>query len=81
MKLSHNKEKMQTKEDSMLDYIPVSAIIAVVVIAAIVVFLAVGYVKAPTRDMAFIVSGIKKKQRLSSERLRSGFRFLNVWIS
>ena len=47
----------------MLDYIPVSAIIAVVVIAAIVVFLAVGYVKAPP-DMAFIVSGIKKKSKV-----------------
>ena len=47
----------------MLDFIPVSAIIAVVVIAAIVVFLAVGYVKAP-QDMAFIVSGIKKKSKV-----------------
>ncbi len=47
----------------MLDFIPVSAIIAVVVIAAIVVFLAVGYVKAPP-DMAFIVSGIKKKSKV-----------------
>ncbi len=63
MKLSHNKEEMQTKEDSMLDFIPVPAIIAVIVIAAIVVFLAVGYVKAPP-DMAFIVSGIKKKSKV-----------------
>lgn len=47
----------------MLDFIPVPAIIAVVVIAAIVVFLAVGYVKAPP-DMAFIVSGIKKKSKV-----------------
>ena len=47
----------------MLDFIPVSAIIAVVVIAAIVVFLAVGYVKAPP-DMAFIISGIKKKSKV-----------------
>lgn len=47
----------------MLDFIPVSAIIAIVVIAAIVVFLAVGYVKAPP-DMAFIVSGIKKKSKV-----------------
>lgn len=47
----------------MLDFIPVSAIIAVVVIAAIVAFLAVGYVKAPP-DMAFIVSGIKKKSKV-----------------
>ncbi len=54
---------MQTKEDFMLDFIPVPAIIAVVVIAAIVVFLAVGYVKAPP-DMAFIVSGIKKKSKV-----------------
>ena len=47
----------------MLDFIQVPAIIAVVVIAAIVVFLAVGYVKAPP-DMAFIVSGIKKKSKV-----------------
>lgn len=47
----------------MLDFIPVSTIIAVVVIAAIVVFLAVGYVKAPP-DMAYIVSGIKKKSKV-----------------
>ena len=47
----------------MLDFIPVPAIIAVIVIAAIVVFLAVGYVKAPP-DMAFIVSGIKKKSKV-----------------
>ena len=44
----------------MLELIPASAIIAIVVIALIVIFLAVGYVKAPP-DMAFIISGIKKK--------------------
>ena len=44
----------------MLELIPASAIIAIVVIAIIVIFLAVGYVKAPP-DMAFIISGIKKK--------------------
>ena len=37
----------------MLELIPASAIIAIVVIALIVIFLAVGYVKAPP-DMAFI---------------------------
>ena len=45
----------------MLELIPASAIIAIVVIALIVIFLAVGYVKAPP-DMAFIISGIKKNQ-------------------
>lgn len=47
----------------MLDFIPASAIIAIVVIAIIVIFLAVGYVKAPP-DMAFIVSGFKKKSKI-----------------
>lgn len=46
----------------MLELIPASAIIAIVVIAIIVIFLAVGYVKAPP-DMAFIISGIKKNQK------------------
>ena len=47
----------------MLELIPSSAIIAIVVIAIIVIFLAVGYVKAPP-DMAFIISGIKKKSKI-----------------
>ena len=47
----------------MLELIPASAIIAIVVIALIVIFLAVGYVKAPP-DIAFIISGIKKKSKI-----------------
>lgn len=47
----------------MLELIPASAIIAIVVIALIVIFLAVGYVQAPP-DMAFIISGIKKKSKI-----------------
>ena len=47
----------------MLELIPASAIITIVVIALIVIFLAVGYVKAPP-DMAFIISGIKKKSKI-----------------
>ena len=47
----------------MLELIPASAIIAIVVIALIVIFLAVGYVKAPP-DLAFIISGIKKKSTI-----------------
>lgn len=47
----------------MLELIPASAIIAIVVIVLIVIFLAVGYVKAPP-DMAFIISGIKKKSKI-----------------
>ncbi len=43
----------------MLRLIPASAIIAIVVIALIVIFLAVGYVKAPP-DMAFIISVLRK---------------------
>jgi flotillin len=53
----------KNKEDYMLELIPASAIIAIVVIAIIVIFLAVGYVKAPP-DMAFIISGIKKKSKI-----------------
>ena len=47
----------------MLELIPASAIIAIVVIAIIFIFLSVGYVKAPP-DMAFIISGIKKKSKI-----------------
>ena len=53
----------QTRRIKMLELIPASAIIAIVVIALIVIFLAVGYVKAPP-DMAFIISGIKKKSKI-----------------
>ena len=51
----------------MLELIPASAIIAIVVIALIVIFLAVGYVKAPP-DMAFIISGIKKKSKIVNRK-------------
>ena len=44
----------QTRRIKMLELIPASAIIAIVVIAIIVIFLSVGYVKAPP-DMAFIM--------------------------
>lgn len=64
----------------MLELIPASAIIAIVVIALIVIFLAVGYVKAPP-DMAFIISGIKKKSKIVIGKEPSVFRFLNVLIS
>ena len=63
----------------MLELIPASAIIAIVVIALIVIFLAVGYVKAPP-DMAFIISGIKKKSKIVIGTA-SVFGFLNVLIS
>ena len=46
----------------MLELIPASAIIAIVVIALIVIFLAVGYVDAPP-DMAFIISVLRKNQK------------------
>lgn len=64
----------------MLELIPASAIIAIVVIALIVIFLAVGYVKAPP-DMAFIISGIKKKSKIVIGKQPSVFLFLNVLIS
>ena len=47
----------------MLDFIPVQAVIAVIAVALVVIFLAIGYVKAPP-DMAFIISGIKKKSKI-----------------
>ena len=40
------------------DFVP--AIVAIAILAVIVALLAAGYVKAPP-DMAFIISGIKKK--------------------
>lgn len=46
----------------MLELIPASAIIAIVVIAIIVIFLAVGYVKAPP-DMAFIIPVSRRNQK------------------
>ena len=54
----------------MLELIPASAIIAIVVTALIVIFLAVGYVKAPP-DMAFIISGIKKKSKIKNRNRKS----------
>lgn len=64
----------------MLELIPASAIIAIVVIALIVIFLAVGYVKAPP-DMAFIISGIKKKSKIVIGKAAIRIPFLNVLIS
>lgn len=64
----------------MLELIPASAIIAIVVIAIIVIFLAVGYVKAPP-DMAFIISGIKKKSKIVIGKAAIRIPFLNVLIS
>ena len=42
----------------MLELIPASAIIAIVVIALIVIFLAVGYVKAPPDMIFFIINDL-----------------------
>lgn len=46
----------------MLELIPASAIIAIVVIALIVIFLAVGYVKAPP-DMHLLFPVLRKNQK------------------
>ena len=43
------------------DFVP--AIVAIAILAVIVALLAAGYVKAPP-DMAFIISGIKKKSKV-----------------
>lgn len=64
----------------MLELIPASAIIAIVVIALIVIFLAVGYVKAPP-DMAFIISGIKKKSKIVIGKAAIRIPFFDVLIS
>lgn len=47
----------------MLDFIPVQAIVAIVIVVLFLILLAIGYVKAPP-DMAFIISGMKKKSKI-----------------
>lgn len=47
----------------MLEGLSVPVIIAVVVVILLVILFAIGYVKAPP-DMAFIISGIKKKSKI-----------------
>lgn len=47
----------------MLGFISAPLVIGVVVVVLIIVLLSVGYVKAPP-DMAFIISGIKKKSKI-----------------
>ncbi len=46
-----------------MPFIPAPVIIALVVIILAIVFLSMGYVKAPP-DMAYIISGIKKKSKI-----------------
>lgn len=57
--------------------ISIIGIIVAVVVLVILLFMAIGYVKAPP-DMAYIISGVKKKL---SERRAYVFRFLSVLIS
>lgn len=56
----HIKKKGDTKE--MPDFILVPVIVAVVVVA-LLIFIAIGYVKAPP-DMAYIISGFKKNSKI-----------------
>lgn len=61
--------------------ISIIGIIVAVVVLVILLFMAIGYVKAPP-DMAYIISGVKKKSKVVlSERQAYVFRFLSVLIS
>ena len=60
--------------------ISIIGIIVTVVVLVILLFMAIGYVKAPP-DMAYIISGVKKKSKVVSERRAYVFRFLSVLIS
>ena len=46
-----------------MPFISAPVIIALVVVILAIVFLSMGYVKAPP-DMAYIISGIKKKSKI-----------------
>lgn len=48
---------------NIFDYIPLPAFIAIIVVVLLLLLLASGYVKAPP-DMAFIISGMKKKSKI-----------------
>lgn len=61
--------------------ISIIGIIVAVVVLVILLFMAIGYVKAPP-DMAYIISGVKKKSKVVLlERRAYVFRFLSVLIS
>ena len=47
----------------MLDFILTPAFFVAVAVVLVVVFLCMGYVKAPP-DMAYIISGIKRKSKI-----------------
>lgn len=47
----------------MLDFISPQLIVGIVVVVILLIFLSIGYVKAPP-DMAYIISGIKKKSKI-----------------
>ena len=51
------------KEDLGMEFLSTQLIIAAVVLVLIILLLCVGYVKAPP-DMAYIISGIKKKSKI-----------------
>lgn len=57
--------------------ISIIGIIVAVVVLVILLFMAIGYVKAPP-DMAYIISGVKKKSKVVRAYV---FRFLSVLIS
>ena len=47
----------------MPDFVSVPVIVGIVAVVLLVILFAIGYVKAPP-DMAFIISGIKKKSKI-----------------
>lgn len=60
--------------------ISIIGIIVAVVVLVILLFMAIGYVKAPP-DMAYIISGVKKKSKVVIGKGAYVFRFLSVLIS
>lgn len=60
----YNKYILQRKRGSIMPgFISIPAIIAIAVIIIVILLFATGYVKAPP-DMAYIISGIKKKSKV-----------------
>jgi len=58
------KKGLQNRRySSMFDSLSVPAVVGIVVVALVILIFCIGYVKAPP-DMAFIISGIKKKSKI-----------------
>lgn len=74
----HKYVSQRKGEVNMENFTPL--IVAAVVAALVVLLIAVGYVKAPP-DMAYIISGIKKKSKVVIGKASIRSRFSSASIS